>query len=174
MFKKILFTLILSVITSSFAYASGYIGLSSGVVVNTSDTSNYRGVPLNVFGGYGADVGSSFYLGGELFITPLTGELSTSSVGNLRTTYGYGISFVPGMQFSEHTMGYARLGLIRTRFDGLNDNANGAQFGLGIETNLTPHWNVRGEYAVTSYSEIQGNSSLRADQFNLGVLYRFL
>lgn len=179
MFKKSLIALF--ILTPIVAYASPYMGLSMGVNVNTSDevgmfnasAANYRGIPLTLSGGYGIDLRGPFYIAGELFITPTTGELSSSRGNYLKTTYGYGLAFIPGVQLSEHTVGYARLGLVRTHYESQNADVNGAQFGLGLQTSVTQNWDVRGEYAVTAYDNFKEVSSLRSDQFNLGVVYRF-
>lgn len=181
MFKKSRLVTALFLVMTSYAYASPYMGLSVGVGVNTSDdtgiwgetAANYRGMPLTVSGGYGLDIGGPFYLAGELFVTPVTGELTSSHGNTLKTTYGYGLAFIPGVQLSEHTMGYARMGLLRTYYESQNTSVNGAQFGLGVQTSVTQNWDIRGEYSVTAYDNFKNISSLRSDQFNLGVIYRF-
>lgn len=173
MLKKLLIALF--VITPLLAHASPYLGLSMGVNVNTSENAaSYRGMPLTVFAGLGSDFNGPFYLSGELFVTPITGELNSSGGNSLKTTYGYGLSFIPGIQLSEHTVGYARLGLVRSHYESLSANVNGAQFGLGMKTSVTQNWDVRGEYVVTAYDNFNDVSSPRSDQFNLGIVYRFL
>lgn len=190
--KKILIAISCLTLSLNLAQASPYFGLSSGVVVNTSDdvgvygneAGNYRGIPLTLSAGYGVDLRGSFYIAGELFFTPTIGELNSSYGNYLKTTYGYGVSLLPGIQLSEHTIGYARIGWIGTHFENQSSNANGAQFGLGLKTSVTQNWDVRIEYSIAGY-EIDknasrwnpygsGTSSVRADQFSLGVVYRFI
>src|SRR5580704_5434341 len=95
-------------LTLDLAHASPYFGLSTGVLVNTSDevgihghdVGSFRGIPLRLSVGYGFDVNGTFSLGGEVFFTPTTGKLNSSYGNYLTTTYGYGISFIPGIQLS--------------------------------------------------------------------------
>lgn len=181
MVKKSYLAMALSFMLPMVTYASPYIGLLTGVVVNTSDdaenvgeaAANYRGMPITIMGGYGADVGNAFYLGGEVLFTPSTGELSSSQGNDLKTTYGYGLSFIPGIRVSENVLGYARFGLLQTHYEEQGSNVSGAQFGVGLQASLTQHWDMRGEYNVTSYNNVKNISALRSDQFNIGVVYRF-
>jgi opacity protein-like surface antigen len=190
--KNLLLVLTCFTLASNLAQASGYIGLSSGVIVNTSDSFevydhgvyhhqaiNYRQVPLTLFGGYGFDLRGPFYFAGELFVTPTIGELNSSSFGDhLKMTYHYGLSFIPGMQISEQTIAYARLGWIGAHFENQNSQANGGQFGLGLKTSITQHLDLRAEYTVTSYlnsfKSADGSSSVNSDQFSFGLVYRFI
>lgn len=192
MFKKLLvFNATFFIFTS--VYASPYFGLSSGVIVNTSDevgvyghdVDNFRGMPLTLSVGYNVDVNSAFSLGGEVFFTPTTGKLNSSYGNYLTTTYGYGLSFTPGIRLSEHTLGYARLGWSGSHFESQNHNANGGQFGLGLKTSVTQNWDVRMEYTITSYDIDHAwrdrwnplrssTSTVRADQVLFGVVYRFI
>ncbi len=191
--KKLIIAVSCLTLTLNLAHASSYFGLSSGVLVNTSDNvgahgtdvSNFRGMPLTLSVGYGFDVNSTFSLGGEAFFTPTTGKLNSSYGNYLSTTYGYGLSFIPGIQLSEHTVAYARLGWIGTHFQNQSSNANGGQFGLGLKTSVTQNWDARVEYDIASY-EIDKTwhdrwnpfhsrtSTIRADQFMFGAVYRFI
>lgn len=181
------------VLTSSLAHASPYVGLSTGIIVNTSDevgvygndVGNFRGMPLTLSVGYGFDMSGIFSLGGEVFFTPTTGKLNSSYGNYLTTTYGYGLSFIPGIQLSEHTLGYARIGWSGAHFENQSSNANGGQFGLGLKTSVTQNWDVRVEYSITSYELDKtwrdrwnpfnsSTSTVRSDQFMFGVVYRFI
>src|SRR5688572_3410020 len=146
MLKKILATL-LFLIPATTAFSAGpYVGAGVGVQTNTSSTGlNYRGVPFNVFLGYGAALNSNFYLGGEVLGTLGTYTLSDSSL--LKTSYSYGFSFLPGLLLADHTIAYARAGVLRARFSsGNGTTVNAGQLGLGLQTRLTQHWGMRGEY----------------------------
>jgi opacity protein-like surface antigen len=192
MFKK-LFAASMSLFIGTSVYASPYLGLSSGIIVNTSDevgiyghdVGNFRGMPLTLSVGYDVDVNSTFSLGGEVFFTPTTGKLNSSYGNYLTTTYGYGLSFVPGIRLSEHTLGYARLGWAGLHFENQSSNANGGQFGLGLKTSVTQNWDVRMEYTITSYdinnawrdrwNPFRSNTlTVRSDQVLFGVVYRFI
>lgn len=159
-----------------------YVGAGLGVTVNTLNTdshgheygiSNYRGVPFNLFAGYGGIVSQSYYLAGELGATLATANISGSNA--LKTTYGFGASIIPGIMLSDHTLAYGRLGVVRSKFDN-DDMRNGGQFGLGMQTSLTQNVDLRGEYDFIAYKSIssQGISvSPRADQFTVGLVYKF-
>src|SRR5579872_3391759 len=121
MFKKILTTCAVCVIGSSAAFANGapYVGGSIGINALTSSYNNFRGAPGTLFVGYGANVDPVVYFGGELFGTVGTITISNNNASTskgLKTSYGYGASFIPGLMLSEHTMAFARAGLVRTRF----------------------------------------------------------
>lgn len=175
MFKKLLIASAILATTSSLAFAEAapYIGAGLGVTNNTSSSSSFRGVTGTVMGGYGATVNQNIYLGGEVFGTGFTTVLdnNTKNSPSLRTTYGYGASFIPGLMLSDHTMTFVRLGAVRTRFSNLNSTSTGGQLGLGMQTNITQNWDLRGEYDYTSYGKVSGISTV-SDQFNLGLVYK--
>lgn len=177
MFKKIVIaSAILASSSVAFASASPYVGAALGVNTLTSTSgSNYRGVPVDLFAGYGATVNTNLYLGGEVFATPFTGTVSKSanSVGNLRTTYGYGVSIMPGVMFSDHTLGYIRAGVVRSHFSTLGQNKTGGQLGLGMQTNLTQDIDLRTEYVYSAYSNVSVSKSPKSDAFKLGLIYKF-
>lgn len=175
MFKKLLVAGAILATTSTAAFAVGapYLGASLGIVDNTSTNGNFRGAPLTVSGGYGAVVNQNFYLAGEVFGTLGTLTLkNNANMNNLQSTYGYGVSFIPGVMLSDHTMTYARLGLVETRFTHYNETVTGGQVGLGIQTSVTQNWDLRGEYDYTSYQKFKSISGT-TDAFNLGLVYKF-
>jgi len=171
MFKKILFTSVLLTATSfAMANTAPYVGASLGVNASTASSGqSFRGMPLTVFGGYGGVIGQSFYLAGELDAT-----LGTYSLNNngLKSSYGYGVSILPGGMFSEYTLGYFRLGLLRTRFTTAKATKSGIEFGLGMQTSLTQNVDLRGEYDYRKYNTFSGISAPRADLFTLGLVYK--
>ncbi|EKD55148.1 MAG: hypothetical protein ACD_60C00025G0045 [uncultured bacterium] len=160
--------------TLSFASSAPYLGIGLGLTNNTAGTSNYRGIPFTISGGYGATVDQNVYLAGEIFANLGTATLNNNPGGvSLRTTYSYGLSFIPGLMLSDHAMMFIRLGVIKTRFSSLNSNATtGGQAGLGLQTSVTQNWDVRGEYDYTSYRRV-GGASPRSDAFNIGLVYKF-
>jgi opacity protein-like surface antigen len=100
----------------------------------------------------------------------------------LKNKYGYGLSFIPGLMLSDHTMIYARAGVVRTRFeDSVSGYKNrktltGGQVGLGLQTSLTQNVDLRGEYDFTTYGSqtIDGTKiKPRTDTFTLGLIYKF-
>jgi opacity protein-like surface antigen len=177
MFKKLLIASAVLAVSSSMAFANGapYIGLSTGVIDNTASNLNYRGMPGTIFAGYGAAMGQGLYLGGEVF-----GSFGTAAISDngLKSTYNYGISFIPGFMLSDHTMGYARLGLVRNRFTPKGNipstTVSGAQLGIGIQTSLTQNWDLRGEYTYTASRHIPNLSGdPRTDAATFGLVYKF-
>ncbi|HSW69986.1 MAG TPA: outer membrane beta-barrel protein [Gammaproteobacteria bacterium] len=176
MFKKLFVASAVFITSSSFALAAAgapYLGASLGVVDNTSTNNNFRGMPLTVSAGYGATVSQSLYLAGELFGVIGTANLDNNAMmGSVKTTYGYGASFIPGVMLSDHTMTYARVGVVKSRFTNFNKTVTGGQLGLGLQTSITQNWDLRGEYDYTAYNKFSGIST-KADAFNMGLVYKF-
>ena len=179
MFKKtVLATLLLSATSSIFAMQSStpYVGASVGVNVNSSTSVNgnagvYRGVPLKVFAGYGGVINPSFYLAGEL--TGVPGSAQMSNKNNMRTSYGFGMSLLPGLMLSDQTLAFMRAGFVRTEFSNVNNMATGGQLGVGIQTFLTQNVDLRGEYDYTAYRTVSGIPAPSADSYYLGLVYKF-
>lgn len=177
MLKRTLLAGLALTLSSSFAFAAGtmYIGGSVGEATNTSETQNvnYRGLPLTLNAGYGALLSQNFYLAGEAF-----GVLGSASLNDngLKSTYGYGLSLLPGIMLGDHTMTYVRMGFVRSRFTpniSNNRNVNGGQLGLGLQLGLTQNLDLRGEYIFTAYQSFSGVASPKQDAFNIGVIYKF-
>lgn len=176
MFKKLLITTAILTATTGIAVASSsspYVGVGTGINVVTGSSSVFRGMPLNIFAGYGATVAQNIYLGGELFGTVGTLQVTdnTSGTSSLKTTYGFGASFMPGLILADHTMAYVRMGVVRTRFSNLSSSATGGQVGLGMQTSLAQNWDLRGEYDYTGYNKVRSISP-RSDLFTVGLVYK--
>ena len=191
MLKKFLLTSAIVSMTSSVAIANPapYVGAGLGIVTNTSSSvaidkagttilnqpANFRGVPFNLFVGYGGMVSQMVYLAGEVFGTTATGEISSTS--GLKTTYNYGASILPGAMLSDHTLAFVRAGVVRTRFSNANVTRTGGQLGLGLQTNVTQNVDIRGEYDFTAYGSFNNSigriSAPRSDAFNLSLIYKF-
>jgi len=175
MLKKLLTaSMALALSSNVWAYGAPYVGVSSGIKTNTANIVNFRGVPGNLFFGYGANLDSNFYLAGEIFGT--AGTITIKDNG-LKSTWAYGLSFLPGLMISDHTMAFARLSLMRTHFTPSaagSSQASGVQLGVGLQTSLTQNWDLRGEYDYTGYKTVSGVSgSPRGDDFRLGLVYKF-
>lgn len=184
MLKKFVIASAILAATTGFAVANPapYVGISTGVTVNTMQRNivmnAYRGVPLNVFAGYGGVVSQSFYLAGEL-----TGTIGTANMSNhstLKSSYGLGASILPGVMLSDTTLAYARVGVVDAKFPQLNNKARvGGQIGAGLQTNLTQNIDLRGEYDYVAYrtGTVKGTNNIsvapRADQFTVGLIYKF-
>jgi opacity protein-like surface antigen len=176
MFKKLLITTAILAATTTTAFANGapYVGISTGVTVNTGDYTNYTGMPGTIFAGFGANMGQGFYLAGEVFAT--LGHATITDNG-LKSSYEYGVSVIPGVMISDHTMGFGRLGLAQTRFSpsGANPSTNtGVQFGLGLQTSLTQNWDLRGEYDYTAQKNLKGvGTSPKTNDTTIALIYKF-
>ena len=179
MMKKILMTAALaSVVNVAAASSAPYVGASLGIVNNSTSSGVvngaagvFRGLPFNVFAGYGGLLDQGFYLAGELTGTLGTGEISNAN--GLKTTYGYGASIIPGVQLSDHTLAFARAGVVRSRFSSVNAMSTGGQVGLGLQTSLTQNVDLRGEYDFTAYRSVSTVGAPRSDAFTVGLVYKF-
>ncbi|HEX4045795.1 MAG TPA: outer membrane beta-barrel protein, partial [Gammaproteobacteria bacterium] len=188
--KKILLASVIAALTTGMAIANPapYVGASVGITNNTAtikvlDNSftggAYRGVPFNVFAGYGGVINQNFYLAGE--VTGTVGTANISENTQLKTSYGYGASVIPGVMLSDHTLAFARAGVVRSRFSSNESNTwqNGGQLGLGMQTSLTQNVDLRTEYDFVAYEaknysvgSISASTAPRADQFSLGLVYK--
>lgn len=182
MFKKIILASAILAATVSVAEAAApapYVGASIGLTNNFITSGNdaggtYRGVPFNLFAGYGGVLSQSFYLAGELNATVANATV-TNSDGN-KSTYGFGVSLIPGVMLNESTLAFARVGVVNTHFSNLvNSNRTGGQIGLGLQTSVTQNIDVRGEYDYVAYqskSTFWGSMAPRQDVFTVGLVYK--
>lgn len=146
-----------------------YQGISTGDV-------DYMGMIAQLAVGFGGNVnGTPVYLAGEIFGSPKPATLHNNKGDTLglKPSYTVGISFIPGLCLDDTILAYVRLGMVNTKFDTLNLSRTGAQVGIGVLTNIATHWDLRGEYDYTSYRSISGVGSPKADEYLLGLLYRF-
>ncbi|MDX1900463.1 MAG: outer membrane beta-barrel protein [Gammaproteobacteria bacterium] len=170
MLKKIILTSAVCLF-SNYALASppaAYIGGSIGINVNTNGSNgSFRGLPLTISAGYGGMINPSLYLAGEVYGVLVTASLNDN--GNLKSTYGYGISFIPGLALSDHAMAFLRAGAVKSRFTRMSSTKTGGEVGVGLQASLTQYMDLRSEYDFIKYK-----GSLYADQFNFGLVYKFL
>ncbi len=139
----------------TFAANAPYIGGSLGVGGYNTE-SGYIG---NLFGGYGGTFGArqKFYLGGEL-------NVHVGNFGNYLTTYGLGVSLIPGLMLTDKTMVYTRFGVDTTYLPHVgNQYQTKPQIGLGLQTALTNKIDLRAEYTAGSH---------HTGSYNLGLLYK--
>lgn len=150
-----------------------YLGLSASSRVNyLSHPAAFHGVEGTVFAGY-STAWDQMYGAVEIFAQ------KAASIANYRTTagstassWGYGLSVLPGYMVTENVLGYLRLGVVKSRFTTGNSNLTGGQVGLGMETALSNNWDLRGEWVHSFYKAMRlGNP--KSQQFNLGLLYKF-
>lgn len=183
MLKKIILGSVMLATTTGIALANPapYIGAGLGIIANTTNNGmygSYRGVPFNVFAGYGGLLTDSFYLAGELDGTLTSGVIADN--GAIKSTYGYGLSVLPGVMLNDRTLAFARLGVVRTRFSDISTTQTGGQLGFGLQTSLTQSIDLRGEYDFTAYRSVSTtfygfrfSAKPRQDAFNLSLVYKF-
>ncbi len=142
----------------------------------TSDDSSYRGISPKLALGYGTILGQSYFLAGEVSATVGTVELSnnTDTTGtSVRVNRSYDFSFLPGMLFSENTLGFIRLGVVSSNFSAPNDTVSGGEIGVGLQFAILNCWYIRGEYYYTTYSATKDVGTPVSDTFALGAVYTF-
>lgn len=142
----------------------------------TSDDSSYRGISPKLALGYGTLLGQSFFLAGEVSATIGTAEVSNNTDNNgvsVRVNRSYDFSVLPGMLFSENTLGYLRLGVVSSNFSAPNTTTTGGELGVGLQLAILNCWYIRGEYFYTTYGAIEDVGAPVSDTFALGAVYTF-
>jgi opacity protein-like surface antigen len=158
--------------TSPFA-TGAYVGFGVGSRINyLSNAATFNAVEGSIFGGYGM-MWDQVYGALEIFAHD-EAELSNhrNDVGSASSTWGYGISVLPGYMINDSVLGYLRLGVVSTRFSTGNNSVTGGQAGFGLQTALSSSWDLRGEYVYSFYNSIRSGNP-KAQQFNLGLVYKF-
>jgi len=167
--------LISGIAVASLDAPTFYIGPSLLVKANTAPSSSSREASARMSAGYGGtlSVAQGIYIAGELFFVPSSLEISTNGTPKLKTTYSYGLSFIPGLMIGDGTMVFIRAGLVRTDFSTQSKSIMGLQMGVGIQIKLTQSWDLRGEYNYNAYHTITGVGAPRSDWLGLGGVYNF-
>lgn len=163
--------------------ASPYIGASIGDITNnTTLPAAYRGIQGTLSGGYGI-LFNHVYLAGEVF-GGSNANIKDMSVGNLtvtsvRSSWFYGGDIIPGFMINDSVLAYLRGGVIRTYFNNVRQQSTGWQAGGGLQTSIYKNLDIRGEYVFSEYQRI-GRPGFTpvgkplSDQFNLGLVYKFV
>lgn len=207
MFKKLMIASVLLASSSAFAInGAPYIGAGFGVNQQLfEDETNGAtidfggtGALFNASLGYGTLVMPKVYLGGELLANVATADVQGEKLNDdsltlkFKTKYSYGLSLIPGIMLTDNTMGYARVGIVRTRFDvkqtthvdptdifqdGSDQNTvTGGQFGLGVQTKLTNNFDLRGEYVYNTYhsfNTMDNKIDPSSGYATVGFVYKF-
>lgn len=177
MLKKIALATAMTALTISTAHAGAlYAGPSLDLINNTSPNGNYRGIQPTLHIGYSDMMSTCGYIAGEIFGTPGGFQLSDNTPGtdNLKSTYNFGASFIPGYLITDNVVGFLRLGVVTTNFTGASSMRTGGQAGAGLQTALTKEWRLYMEYDFTAYQSGSNIGSVKTDQVMLGVNYQFL
>ena len=158
MLKKILLAsaLVAACSTAAIASTGPYVGGSIGF----GGYQSQRGATVAAFGGYGWNLGATerFYLGSEL-------DVNLSYYNSYNTTYGFGMSVLPGVLVTKDTLIFLRGGLhsnYPTHKYGYNNY--GSHYGVGVQTAVAAKWDVRGEYTRMNTP----NSGI----FSIGLIYK--
>lgn len=202
------------------SHANPYVGvgLGSDTVTYTQDARitqlgtfdavdishlSSTGVLGSLFAGYFSRH-NSFYLAGEFNANLSSTEFKSSNAEFLsssvaRTQFkinnSFGISLVPGYQYSPTTLFYGRLGYtsghlkIRTTdasLENISSYRNGFRYGLGIANDLSSKLSLRLDYSRIDYSKTHLNTldglsnttkvtSIKPQQqlIELGLIYKF-
>lgn len=197
--KTILAALAASVLATGMAQAAGfngpYVGFDAGYTTLKSeglastigseleDSNVNFGVQL----GYGATLGGSFYLGGEIGLRNNVGDFGSKSftvagipaTAEAKTSTAKMFSLIPGFVVSPKTLIYARIARLNTDVEvtlkapTLNitetstSNGDANIYGLGVDYLMTNNLSVKAEANKVSADDVNGTS------FNVGVNYRF-
>lgn len=146
---------------ASPASASYYLGPGIALI----NVQGYTGFTPKFFVGYGALVGKtkSFYIGSEIFVGG--GSLLLSHNQRYRVNGFAGLSFLPGYKLYDTTILFLRIGPEATYYTNLNLVKIGAMVGIGFQSNVAPHWDMRAEYDY--------NTNKNLNQYNLDFIYKF-
>ena len=150
----------------------------------SSSPSAYKGLEATILGGFGYLSRSGFYIAEEVFLgdgVQLQGYTHHNhDKPGVKTSWSAGLSLLPGYLILDNVLAYGRLGVIKSYFSNAGGNANGGQVGLGAQVALTESWDLRGEYIYSFYSAVSGSCSspddaaVKSDQFNVGMIYKFM
>lgn len=174
MLKKFLLSMAIIGVSSS-AFAMGnypYAGFAAGIKNNSGNTVNFRGADAAIFVGYSGMMSANFSLAGEVFVVPVTTSINDNG---LKSNRDYGFSILPSIAINESSSVFVRLGIVRTSFEGAGaskETVAGAQMGIGTQTSIAPHWDLRGEYDYTAYKEYSRFGKVKSDQVFLGLVYK--
>lgn len=112
------------------------------------------------------------YLGGEVFWTPKSIPLHSQS-NNMRISFQYGVSLLPGIVLDSSTIAYGRIGAITSMFSSLNEKKSAAELGLGVLYDWSSSWSLVGEYDYMRYQSFSGLGAPITNQFTVGLMLKF-
>lgn len=162
-----------------YNYLAGpYVGASVGPLVNVAGApANYQGFSGLLSVGWAHMMNKSVYIAGEFFGGSNANLKDSSIAGNLTSvssSYTYGFDVIPGFMITDHVLAYFRAGVVRNQFNNVNVGRTGWQVGLGGQTNIYKNIDIRSEFIYSQYNSITGVGTPRSDQFNLGLVYKFV
>lgn len=162
-----------------YSYQAGpYIGASVGPVVNVAAApAAYQGFSGILSVGWAHMMNNSVYIAGEFF-GGSNARLKNSTIAgdftSVSSSYTYGFDVIPGWMITDRVLAYFRAGVVRTQFNDVNVGRTGWQVGLGGQTNVYKNIDIRSEFIYSQFNSISGVGTPRSDQFNLGLVYKFV
>lgn len=167
--------LALSLLPPQICSASGtYVGFSGAVQDITSNVATYRAFLPGLFIGWYTLMDREYYFAGELSGTAAA-TLTNNYVNrndSMRMTPKFAVSFIPGMLFSQDSMGFFRIGFVEGNLSAQSTWRPGIVAGLGLESAFSPCWSVRAEYDNTTFSSVSTGTP-RSDEFTISLKYSF-
>lgn len=186
MLKKLLPVSLILAASSTTCFATNtFFYLTPSVVLNNITTSDnsFRGVSPKLGLGVAAEYSDGLYIGGEIHAMAGVWELENntdnddivndSDDDNARISSSYDASILPGIMFSENTLGFLRIGVVTSHFSGPDKSSTGGELGAGLQTAIRNCWYIRGEYIYSFYNSVGDLQSPREDSFAVGVVYTF-
>lgn len=162
-------------------YQTGpYFGASIGLQAATSGyPSWYRGLQGTLSAGLGHMFTPRFYLAGELFggdSVELKNRIAAVNppYRSVHTGWSYGADVIPGFMITDTVLVYVRGGGVVTQFNQVGQTKLGWQVGVGGQTNVYRNVDLRAEYIFSLYPKIPNMSHVFTDQFNVGLVYKFV
>lgn len=143
------------------ALASFYIGLGPTIL----NVQGFTGLIPKLSVGYGTviDRCKKVYLAGEIFAAG--GTLSLSHNQRYRVNGLLALSAIPGYKLDEWTFIFARVGIESAYYSTHRVVKTGGLFGLGFQSNVQAHWDMRAEYNFMTDRNL--------NQYSVDVIYKF-
>jgi len=175
MFRRLLAIIGISVGCLTSASAGVYMGPLVSYESIRAGGASYEGFTPRLTLGYSDYIRDSLYLAGEILAggATINHNNGPSATASLKTSYSYGASIIPGVALDRTIMAYGRAGVLKSRFSTLRKTRSGLMLGLGVQIRLTDTWETRAEYDNTKYQSISGVGSPNADQYSLGLVYKW-
>ncbi len=162
----------------SYFKTGPYVGASTGPLINiTGAPTTYVAMEGTLSAGWGHLWNQRTYLAGEVFggSSARVRNYPTAGTGfNVRSTWSYGADVLPGLMVNDNVLAYLRAGVIRRRFSGMETERTAWRAGVGGETNIYKDLDIRAEYIYSLYQSIPGIGKPQTNQFNLGLVKKFM
>jgi opacity protein-like surface antigen len=178
MIKRILVASLSWTLAAQAALA-GTFYVAPTLVLNdiTAQQSSFRGLEPRLTLGYTAMVDKGIYMAGEAFGSMgnlVLQDNHPAGSDSLHISREFGLTFLPGIRISRDTLTFLRMGIVNSRFSTGDKSRFGAEFGVGLETELTENWDIRGEYDFTTYRSLSSaTGNPRGDSYSVAFVDRF-